>query len=192
MAKSSDDGAFAKAVIEIFKARAEGDAPKRIHGHEERQVAYGLFALWQAARHFHKRMEDDQDPGSLAGSGFPDAIGILEAFTTGHDHPIWKHIDSLRTATFRPQNAPPVAIQRKRHELVVGLVRALQQAGNTKEFTAIREVSSGVISNDFSFTVPQIRGWVRRENGDEFCKIILSEAKTLEQDPGFSRATLVE
>ena len=192
MAKSSEEAAFAEAVIEIFKARMAGKAPKQIHSHEQRQVAYGLFALWQANDHFYKRMQDEHDPSSLAGSGFPDAMGILEAFTTGHDHPIWKHIDSLRTATFRPQNAPPVAIVKKRRELVVGLVRALQQADNRGELAAVREVVTGIISDDFSFTVNQVRGWVRRESGDEFCGNILNEAVQLEQDPDFLGALLAD
>ena len=179
---------FSRQVIEIFNARKVGLAPSKVYAHDVRQAAYGLFALWQAADYFHKKMYDWRDPAKLAGSGFPEAIGILEALTTGHDHAIWKHLKGIHTASFRPQNAPPVAIERTRREVVVGLVLALQEVDGLRELSAIREVTSKVISTDFHFSVSQVRGWMRREDGAAFCQKIIREAASLVHDERFLAA----
>jgi hypothetical protein len=172
---------FATDVIKICDAEIAGKLDDRelSADRDVRKVAFGLIALRQATTHFLEKFKNHPDDGRLPQSGLVDAAAILEALTTGKRHPIWKHIEALKTQKYRSGAALSVETETMRRRMVVGLVLAYKDATGLTANKALRAVVNGIKSEDFSFNVEQLRKWVAHDDGQEFANQFLSDAKAL-------------
>lgn len=148
---------FATDIIELYRARLAGQ-PATHSNPDVRAVAFGLVALKQAiepALHKHRN-----DPEALIYTGALVADGIIDALTTGRNHPLWDHIAALQTATYRPGG--PGIYEQRRIEMFAGLVLAYQETADVAQWEASRAVSAGIEAPDFPVTAGQLRQWTRR------------------------------
>jgi hypothetical protein len=167
-----DDGEFAAAVNKLYRHAVKGD-PKPFQGNiglEVRQAAFGLALLHQLVEQNAKSMRLSAD---IPSSGIGEALGILDHLTTGKDHPISKHIKGIHSGKFRPQHAEANSIERFRHMIIVGVVRAYMAATGAKQAEALRQVvraakRAGLIFSGINVPENQIRMWDRlfRKRGD--------------------------
>jgi hypothetical protein len=115
------------------------------------------------------------------------ALAIIDALTSGRDHPIWRHIAGLKSKRFRMQNAPPNQAEQVGRIFVVGLVRAYQQTANVSRRAAIQAVIEACRFPDFEFGADQIKRWDRtfreqHEQGpDAFANHVFERVKKLEK-----------
>jgi hypothetical protein len=178
----ADAPQFAFDVIEAYKAAIAGKPRQREFDREVRQVAYGLAALRKASDYFLEHLlQDDQDITGFPSSGFMDAAAILDALTSGEDHPIWQHIDGLKSDAYRPGRAQKAKTERLRQAIAGGLVLALQEAGELSVRKAADAIISEIQSTDFSFTLDQLRKWAKH---DDARKIAEGFMQTARNNPG--------
>ena len=172
---------FASDVIEAYNAAIARKPSRREFGWEVRKVAYGLVALRHASDYFFEKVQDDQDITRLPSSALLDAAAILDALTSGQDHPIWRHIDGLKSYAYRPGRAPKAKTERLRRSIVGGLVLALQEAGKLSARKAagiiISEIQK-IQSADISFTSDQLRKWARDNDAREHAKRFIQTARS--------------
>jgi hypothetical protein len=173
---AADASQFASDVIEVYKAAIAGKPRQREFGRKVRQVAYGLAALHAASEYFLKILVDDQDITRLPKSALVDAVAILEALTSGEDHPVWRHIDGLKSGRYRPGRASKAKTERLRQSAAGGLVLALQEAGGLSARKAAAIISR-IQSADFSFTSDQLRKWAKHEDAHDFAACIMQTAR---------------
>jgi hypothetical protein len=150
---------FATDVIELYRAKMAGQTASHPDA-EVRAVAFGLVALKQAiepALHRHRN-----DPQALIYTGAIAADGIIDALTTGRDHPLWTHIAALQTATYRP-GAPGIHEQQRR-AMFAGVVLAYQETAGVTLTKASIAVCEGIKAKDFPVTPGQLRKWVERND----------------------------
>jgi hypothetical protein len=129
-----DNADFAAAVIELYKAAVRGELDK-FPGSQDREVREVAFALTT----IRQLLDREFAPGGAAadpGKPMLGALAIIDALTSGRDHPIWRHIKGLRSKRFRMQNAPPNRSEELGRACVVGLVRAYQQTANVSASAA--------------------------------------------------------
>jgi hypothetical protein len=172
---------FASDVIEAYKAAIARKPSGRKFDWEVRKVAFGLAALRNAIDYFFEKVRDDQDISRLPSSGLVDAAAILDALTSGQDHPIWRHIDGLKSETYRPGRAPKAKTERLRQLIVGGLVLALQEEGNLSAREAAKIIISQIQeiqSADISFTLDQLRKWVRDNDAREHAERFIQTARS--------------
>ena len=102
-------------------------------------------------------------PTRRAQSAIPDAFGIIDALTTGSNHPIRRHISSLNKLKYH-QRAPDDRVEQNRRQLVVGLILAYQEAAKVKPPEALKIVYAAC--KDFIGLTPgAVRKWVERLGG---------------------------
>jgi hypothetical protein len=176
------DADFASAVVELYKAAVRGDVENFSagKGREVREVAFSLAII--------RQLLDRELEGAtidLPGKPILGALAIIDALTSGRDHPIWWHIAGLKSESFRTQNAPPSRIEELGRVIAVGLVRAYQQTANVSRREAIRAVVATCRFEDFTLREEQIKRWDRtfreqQEPGpDAFAKKFFDDARTL-------------
>jgi hypothetical protein len=151
---------FATDIIELYHAQL-ARKPATHPDPDVRAVASGLVALKQAIAPFLHQHRNDAE--ALVYTGVVMADGIIDALTTGQGHPLWKHIDALKTETYRPGRVPGVQEMRIR-EMLAGVVLAYQETAGVDQWKAARAVAEGIKSQDFPFTAGQLRQWARRGN----------------------------
>jgi hypothetical protein len=150
---------FATDIIDLYRARMAGQ-PATHPDAEVREVAFGLVALKQAIEPFlHKHRND---PQALIYTGALVADGIIDALTTGRDHPLWKHIGALQTATYRP--GAPGAYDQQRRAMFAGVVLAYQETAGVSRTKASIAVCEGIKAKDFPVTPGQLRKWIERND----------------------------
>jgi hypothetical protein len=139
-APAQDD--FAASVIKLYEAALKNHTePCADSSLETRRVGFGLAALRQALDPFlHKHQND---PLRIAAAGGFEALAILDALTSGQDHPIWKHIDGLRSARYRPGAAAPVQQEQYRRAMLVGAALAYQKETGVSMRKATAVVCAG-------------------------------------------------
>jgi hypothetical protein len=166
---------FATDVIKLYKAALNNQVETCADSSlEVRQVAFGLVALRQALDPYLHKYRND--PLRFAAAGGWEATAILDALTSGRDHALWKHIDGIRSALYRPGAAPPVQQEQQRREMLAGVVLAYQEKTGSSRREAARAVCAGIKSPDFPFSADQLRKWVDRYNGETHAKRFLIEA----------------
>jgi hypothetical protein len=164
---------FAADVSEAYKAAIAGMPRQRKFSREVRQVAYGLAALRHASDYFREKLEDDQNISGLPSSALVDAAAILDALTSGGDHPIWRHVRSV----YRPGRAPKARTEQIRQSIAGGLVLALQEAGGLSVRQAADVIISRTESTDFSFTFDQLRKWARHDDARKIAEDFIQTAR---------------
>jgi hypothetical protein len=148
---------FATDVIDLYRARMAGQ-PATHPDPEVRAVAFGLVALKQAIEPALQKHRNN--PQALVYTGALAADGIIDALTTGRDHPLWKHITALQTATYRP--GAPGAHEQQRRAMFAGVVIAYQEAAGVTLTKASIAVCEGIKAKDFPVTPGQLRKWIKR------------------------------
>jgi hypothetical protein len=172
---SPNDDDFARKVIDLYR-HATKHPGKPYLGDQDldvRRVALGLTFMKQLLDEHSKRPHKLAD---IPETAIAEAYGILIHLTTGSDHPIARHIKSLRTR--RPQNAPANAIDKARQANIVGVVRAYAAVANVADRAAVRKVAETLHGTDAAVTEAQLRGWHVRsdELADKFASHLLSLA----------------
>jgi hypothetical protein len=172
---------FAADVIEAYKAAIAGKPSQRKFDWEVRKVAFGLVALRQASNYFFEKVRDDEDITRLPKSALLDAAAILDALTSGQDHPIWRHINGLKSDAYRPGRAPKAKTERLRQSIVGGLVLALHEAGKLSVRKAAERIISEIQeiqSAEISFTSDQLRKWARHNDAREHAERFIQTARS--------------
>jgi hypothetical protein len=170
---------FAADVIETYKAAME-KLPRRADLDQDvRKVAFGLVALRQVINELLPKFAADPDMYRLPSSGLVDAAAILDALTSGADHPIWKHIEGLQSGAYRPGRAPKVETERRRQAIAGGLVLALRKSGYPSDRGAAKLIISEIKSQDFSFTEDQVRKWKDHPEAPEYAEKIIKISRTV-------------
>jgi hypothetical protein len=180
-----DNADFAAAVIELYKAAMRGELEKfaGTQDREVREVAFGITIIRQLLDREAKAEKAPPDPAKPV----LGALAIVDALTSGRDHPIWRHIAGLKSKRFRMQNAPPNRAEHLGRVCVVGLVRAYQQTANVSAKVARDAVIAACRFEDFAFGTEQIKRWDRtfreqNEQGpDAFANLFFDEVKKLEE-----------
>ena len=182
---------FASDVIEAYKAVMAGKPRRPELDREVRKVAYGLAALRQVTDHYYEKFKNDPDIKRLPSSGFVDAAAILDALTSGADHPIWRHIDGLKSAAYRPGRAPKSKTERLRQSIAGGLVLALQEAGKPSARKAAEAIVSEIRSPDFSFTSEQLRKWAKHDDARDHAERFIQTARTIPNTKNLYEAVIL-
>lgn len=152
---------FATEVIELYQAATEGSALKQQRNNSDvRRAAFGLVALKQLVDREMLRFRSD--PERLNETGILEAAAIIDALTTGREHPVWQHIKAMQSEKYRRGLTPPVDRGQRSRDMLAGLVLAYQKQANVKLAPAIDAVHKGIRSDDFSFTPGQLRQYVNR------------------------------
>jgi hypothetical protein len=182
--KADKRAKFAADVIKLYDAALNGQLDACTESSlEVRQVAFGLVALRQALDpHLEKHRNN---PLRLAAAGALEAVAILDALTSGRDHPVWMHIDALKSARYRPGAAPPGEQEQKRRAMLAGAVLAYKKAAAVSSIRKAAEaVCEGIRSNDFPFSPDQLRQWTRRNDGGPHAKQFLEDAANVSDCAG--------
>jgi hypothetical protein len=173
---------FAADVIKLYTAALAGQlAGCADSSIEIRRVGFGLVALRQALDPFLHKFRND--PVRMAAAGGFEALAILDALTSGRDHPIWKHVDGLRSGRYRPGAAAAVEQERHRRAMLVGVVLAYQEKTGVSQRAAVQAVVDGIKSPDFPLTFEQLRGWVKRNDGKTHAKRFLIDSAYVDDCP---------
>jgi hypothetical protein len=181
---------FASEVKELYGLAMAGKPPEKEYKREVRQAAYGLVALRQSSDYWFKKFEQDPDLTRLASSGVSEAKAIVDALTTGLDHPIWRHIEGLQTTEHRPNRARKAAAEEMRQSIAGGLVLALGDAVGS-ERKAADTIVAGISSPDFSFTASQLRKWAKHAQAMECAQQIAAEARHVDSSKTTAERLLI-
>ena len=161
-----DAADFAKAVIAAYKANLNEVPSDSINPHvmnrDVRRVANGLALLQQLAARQIADMKEQKDLG-LDETGIVEALEMIEALTTGRDHPLWRHVKGLRSKT-----RVPTALERFRRCIILGVLEALRRKGVKNDTEAINNIVANYHfpGDRFKLSPHQIKGW-RRKLGPE-------------------------
>ena len=178
-----DDADFATAVITLYSAALSN----KLHTYsgnrnrDVRKVAFGLTTLRQLVD--REMRAGNPDPGLP----LLEAQQIIDALTTGRNHPVWHHVRGLKTGSFRPQRSAPNSVERLGRIAVVGLVGAYAQTANVSQRAAREVVVQVCRFKDFQFKTEQLKGWDRtfreqKEQGPEaFASHFVERAATLNE-----------
>ena len=161
---------FARAVQAEY-ARALRDGAEQHHkdlvARDVRRVALALATIRGALDHILTEIKTSGDIKSFVDFALNDSFEILDAIVYGREHPVLRHIDGARSIRgTTPAVSNPELLRRW---IVVGFVRAYQQAAQVSEIKAINKIIELCFFEDFDFGLEEIKGWSRRfrEAGDE-------------------------
>jgi hypothetical protein len=181
-----DDAMFARAVItfhdsQIFDdpideavLRKTADRWDKIY-----EVGAGLIALRNLADQELDRLRIEKDGlHRLGKSGLRQAIGLLDALTTGRRHAIYDLVKGIQSKAFRAVRTRPNVIEKMDMDDLVGLVRALKAAGQ-KESVAIKQIVRVCKLEPADQWRRRIRDWNRRSKDEAPDKV----AATLVRNP---------
>jgi hypothetical protein len=124
------------------------------------RIGYGLAAIRQAVdRRFKEAVPEEMQ------EGLREALAIVDALTSGRAGPIWDFLDGMRTGAHRDGRMPPNLIDQMGRDWVLGIVCALEQAGNKH---AKREVVRMCAEVGVTLDQRQLRSWAeaRRRSDD--------------------------
>ncbi len=176
-----EDADFTAAVIGLYKA-ALGGRLQTFVGNQDRdvrKVAFGLTILRQLVD--REMRAGNPDPGLP----LLEAQQIIDALTTGRNHPVWQHVRGLKTERFRPQRAAPNSLESLGRIAVVALVRAYAQTASVSARAARGAVIEACRFADFEFGAEQIKGWDRTfrkeqdQGPDAFANQFIEDASKL-------------
>jgi hypothetical protein len=158
--KAQSDRVLAEDVLKLFMLAISGDlkATSGDESPEVRQVAFGLAVLQKLV----DREISNAPPFAAAPMGLFEAAMILDAVTSGREHPIWQFLSGMRSR--RPNRAQANAIDQKRHEAVVAFARAIADVGAMKMSPAIRLALKQLNRKDVTFEM--VRTWHKRTTRD--------------------------
>jgi len=160
-----DPAAFADEVLALFRWAVNGSSGQPpSYSVDSGKAALGLAAIDQLVRRETDVLKQGNltDLENLAEKGLLDASDMLEALTSGRDHPIFDFVRGIRASGKRPQSAPPTNRELHGRAALVGLVRAYCTAAGASELEALRVVAECCSLENFKFTSEMIKGWGRR------------------------------
>jgi hypothetical protein len=116
MARKRDDGRlaadFARRVLELLVKAQTGEAsPEK--DPDVRRVAFGLAFITHGVKNYSQI-------AAAAESEANEAVAIIDALTTGREHPIWRYIRGVRAFKYRSQ-APVNGIDAERQHMIIGV-----------------------------------------------------------------------
>jgi hypothetical protein len=110
---------FAGVVIDLFKHSLSGHAPNNDRPNDlgDRwpaiyKVGVGLAVLQKLADTEFDHLVSTKGLLALRESGLREAIALLDALTTGTRHPIFDHVEGLRSKRYRSQREKPNEIDK--------------------------------------------------------------------------------
>jgi hypothetical protein len=156
-----DNDEFAVRVIDACQRITRGE-PIKEPERDVRRVAIGLVVLQHAIKLYLPLIAADKSPFSGAESGIVHANEILEALTTSRAHPIFNHIEGLRSPRFRANSPGPTPTERLIRTYVAGLAVAYQKATGVRQTPACNTISQVCQFPDFRITGDQVKSFKRR------------------------------
>jgi hypothetical protein len=120
-----------------------------------------------------------------------DAAAILDALTSGQDHPIWRHIRGLKSIAYRPGRARKATTEQIRQAIAGGLVLALQKAGGLSAREAAKAIISRIQSTDFSFTSDQLRKWAKHDGASKIAEGFIQTARGIPGKKSLSERIMI-
>lgn len=186
----------ARAAIDLYHHQIDGRqiaSELDLLPKADQRDAHAMGAALICIRHLLDEATKKVHQSALSGTGLFQAYDLLDALTTGHDWtPFWRHVAGLKTAVFRPQNAPPSAFENTRRSMMVGFVRALQQVdrpdgvGRPNQSEAIKIAINVCNIPGVEFRDNQIRGWARHskepEGSERIARDIIANATKMPND----------
>ena len=108
---------FAGAVIQLFKLSVSGEAVDRYClGGDNWPAIYkvgaALAVLQKLADRELEQLVSTKGLLAVRESGLREAIALLDALTTGTRHPIFEHVEGLRSKRYRAEREKPNVIDR--------------------------------------------------------------------------------
>jgi hypothetical protein len=160
-------GLVTRSIIELYTAAMRGELEK-FSGNQDRDVREVAFVLATIRQLLERELRAGFATAGLPGTPILGGLAMIDALTSGRDHPIHRHLAGLRSGRFRPQNAPPNRMEELGRVVVVGLVRAYEVTAKVPRLAAIKAVSEACRFEDFEFGIEQIKRWDRtcREQQD--------------------------
>jgi hypothetical protein len=156
MARKRDDGRvaadFAQRVLQVLvKAQAGGASSEK--DPDIRRVAVGLAFIAHGVKNYARTVGPE--------SGAKEALAVIDALTSGREHPIWRYIRGVRAFKYRPQ-APVNGIDAERQHMIIGVALAYQAKANCTESEAIRVVARACSLPDLPFDAELIeKSWLK-------------------------------
>jgi hypothetical protein len=96
-----------------------------------------------------------------AESGANEALAIIDALTSGREHPIWRYVRGVRAFKYRSQ-APVNGIDAERQHMIIGVALAYQAKANCSESEAIRIVARACSLPDLPLDAELIeKSWLK-------------------------------
>ena len=158
MARKRDDGRvaadFARRVLEMLVKAQAGEASSEKNP-DVRRVAAGLAFIRLGVKNYSLIAAGVE-------SGAKEALAIIDALTSGREHPIWRYTRGLRAFKYRPQ-APVNGIDAERQHMIIGVALAYQAKANCTESEAIRVVARACSLPDLPFDAELIeKSWLKK------------------------------
>jgi hypothetical protein len=150
MARKRDDGRvaadFARRVLEVLVKAQAGEASSEKDA-DVRRVAVGLAFITQGV----KKVGAESDANA--------ALAIIDALTSGRDHPIWRYVRGVRAFKYRSQ-ASVNGVDAERQHMIIGVALAYQAKTNCSESEAIRVAARACSLPDLRFDAELIeKSW---------------------------------
>jgi hypothetical protein len=158
MARKRDDGRvaadFAQRVLEVLMKVQAGKASSE-KDRDVRRVAVGLAFITHGVKNYSQM-------GAGADSGASEALAIVDALTSGREHPIWRYIRGVRAFKYRSQDAPVNGIDAERQHMIIGVALAYQEQTHCSESDAIRVVARACSLPDLPLDAELIeKSWLK-------------------------------
>jgi hypothetical protein len=158
MARKRDDGRvaadFAQRVLEVLVKAQAGEASSE-KDPDVHRVSVGLAFIRKGVKNYSQI-------AAGADSGASEALAIIDALTSGREHPIWRYIRGVRAFKYRSQ-APVNIIDAERQHMIIGVALAYQAKANCSESEAIRAVARACSLPDLPFDPELIeKSWLKK------------------------------
>jgi hypothetical protein len=157
MARKRDDGRvaadFAQRVLDVLVKEQAGEASSE-KDPDVRRVAVGLAFITKGVKNY-------SEIAVGADAGANEALAIVNALTSGREHPLWRYLRGVRAFKFRSQ-APVNVIDAERQHMIIGVALAYQANTNCTESEAIRVVARACSLPDLPFDAELIeKSWFK-------------------------------
>ena len=169
------DGEFAQSVVKLFQWNIAPPAKQKRWTAEAardvRRCANGLALIHLLLARFMEDLAPTKSPtrsgrrppdDAFAASGISDAFAIMAHLTTGHEHPIARHVRGLQSGAFRPQKAPANEFDLLVRTIFAGAVLAVAREEKGSRERAIKALVGWLQAKKSEFlpTEAAVRGWV--------------------------------
>jgi hypothetical protein len=162
VARKKDDGESALDLAErvldgLVKART--GAPWSEQDRDVRRLIVGLACIDELTRNYSRAAAERV---ASAETGANEALAIIDAWTSGRDHPtLWKYFEGVRSLKHDPHHAPVNGIDAQRQYMIVGLGLAYEEAAKCTRAEAFRDVAHACRLPDLSFDAKLIeKSWL--------------------------------
>jgi hypothetical protein len=144
---------FAQRVLEVLVKAQAGEASSEKDA-DVRRVAVGLAFITHAVKNYSQIAAGAESEAN-------EGLAIIDALTSGREHPIWRYVRGVRAFKYRSQ-ASVNGIDAERRHMIIGVALAYQAKTNCSESEAIRVVARACSLPDLRFDAELIeKSWLK-------------------------------